>query len=81
MSTIFFCIWILLTIWCTYTLGGKNIKKRLSYRKAKYKTAEQYGISINKKMIEDMGITENNREVDIHYDKSKNQIIIKKINL
>ena len=55
--------------------------KRLSYRKAKYKTAEQYGISINKKMIEDMGITENNREVDIHYDKSKNQIIIKKINL
>ena len=54
------------------------MKKRLSYRKAKYKTAEQYGISINKKMIEDMGITENNREVDIHYDKSKNQIIIKK---
>ena len=32
------------------------MKKRLSYRKAKYKTAEQYGISINKKMIEDMGI-------------------------
>lgn len=57
------------------------MKKRLSYRKAKYKTAEQYGISINKKIIEDMGITENNREVDIHYDKSKNQIIIKKINL
>ena len=57
------------------------MKKRLSYRKAKYKTTEQYGISINKKMIEDMGITENNREVDIHYDKSKNQIIIKKINL
>ena len=26
-----------------------------------------------------MGITENNREVDIHYDKSKNQIIIKKM--
>ena len=57
------------------------MRKRLSYRKAKYKTSEQYGISINKKIIEDMGITENNREVDIHYDKSKNQIIIKKINL
>ena len=56
------------------------MRKRLSYRKAKYKTAEQYGISINKKMIEDMGITENNREVDIHYDKSKNQITIKKVN-
>ena len=57
------------------------MKKRLSYRKAKYKTAEQYGISINKKMIENMGITESDREVDIYYDKIKNQIIIKKINL
>lgn len=55
------------------------MKRRLSYRKAKYKTAEQYGISINKKMIEDMGISETNREVDIYYDKIKNQIIIKKI--
>ena len=57
------------------------MKKRLSYRKAKYKTAEQYGISINKKMIKNMGITESDREVDIYYDKIKNQIIIKKINL
>lgn len=56
------------------------MKKRLSYRKAKYKTAEQYGISINKKMIENMGITESDREVDIQYDKSKNQITIKKVN-
>ena len=54
------------------------MKKRLSYRKAKYKTAEQYGISINKKMIENMGITESDREVYIYYDKIKNQIIIKK---
>ena len=54
------------------------MKKRLSYRKAKYKTAEQYGISINKKMIEDMGISEADREVDVYYDKIKNQIIIKK---
>ncbi|WP_454943671.1 hypothetical protein [Fusobacterium hwasookii] len=54
------------------------MKKRLSYRKAKYKTAEQYGISINKKMIKNMGITESDREVDIYYDKIKNQIIIKK---
>ena len=54
------------------------MKKRLSYRKAKDKTAEQYGISINKKMIEDMGISEADREVDIYYDKIKNQIIIKK---
>lgn len=54
------------------------MKKRLSYRKAKYKTAEQYGISINKKMIEDMGITKTDREVDVYYDKIKNQIIIKK---
>lgn len=55
------------------------MKRRLSYRKAKYKTAEQYGISINKKMIKDMGISETDREVDIYYDKIKNQIIIKKI--
>ena len=55
------------------------MKRRLSYRKAKYKTAEQYGISINKKMIEDMGISETDREVDIYYDRIKNQIIIKKI--
>ena len=49
------------------------MKKRLSYRKAKYKISEQYGISINKKMI-----TESDREVDVYYDKIKNQIIIKK---
>lgn len=54
------------------------MRKRLSYRKAKYKTSEQYGISINKKMIENMGITETDREVDVYYDKIKNQIIIKK---
>lgn len=54
------------------------MKKRLSYRKAKYKTSEQYGISINKKMIENMRITETDREVDVYYDKIKNQIIIKK---
>lgn len=54
------------------------MKKRLSYRKPKYKIAEQYGVSINKKMIEDMGISEADREVDIYYDKIKNQIIIKK---
>ena len=40
------------------------MKKRLSYRKPKYKTAEQYGVSINKKMIEDMGISEADREVE-----------------
>lgn len=62
-----------------YNKGDDKLKRRLSYRKAKYKTAEQYGISINKKMIEDMGISETDREVDIYYDKIKNQIIIKKI--
>lgn len=81
MGTIFLYLDFINNMMYTYIRGGKNMRKRLSYRKAKYKTAEQYGISINKKMIEDMGITENNREVDIHYDKSKNQIIIKKINL
>ena len=81
MSTIFLYLDFINNMMYVYIRGGKNMRKRLSYRKAKYKTAEQYGISINKKMIEDMGITENNREVDIHYDKSKNQIIIKKINL
>lgn len=80
MSTIFLYLDFINNMMYVYIRGGKNMRKRLSYRKAKYKTAEQYGISINKKMIEDMGITENNREVDIHYDKSKNQIIIKKIN-
>ena len=62
-----------------YNKGDDKLKRKLSYRKAKYKTAEQYGISINKKMIEDMGISETDREVDIYYDKIKNQIIIKKI--
>ena len=81
MSPIFLYLYFINNMMYIYIRGGKNMRKRLSYRKAKYKTAEQYGISINKKMIEDMGITENNREVDIHYDKSKNQIIIKKINL
>lgn len=54
-----------------------NIKK-LSYRQAKKGIAEQYGINLSKKIITDMGISSENREIQIEYDKKEKIIKIKK---
>ena len=55
------------------------MKKRLSYRKAKKGISEQYSISINQDIIRSLGITEDNRTVDIDFNIKTNEIIIKKI--
>ena len=62
----------------TYT-GGKIMKKRLSYRKAKKGISEQYSININQDIIRSLGITEDNRTVDIDYNIKTKEIIIKKM--
>lgn len=53
--------------------------KRLSYRKAKKGIAEQYGINLPKKALDDMGVSPANREVKIIYDE-KNKVIKIKMN-
>lgn len=53
------------------------MKRKLSYRKSKKGIAEQYGISINKEMITNLGITKNNREVIIFFDSNSKSIVIK----
>ena len=55
------------------------MKKRLSYRKAKKGIAEQYSININQDIIRSLGITENNRTVDIDYNIKTKEIIRKKM--
>lgn len=55
------------------------MKKRLSYRKAKKGISEQYSININQDIIKSLGITENNRTVEINYNDKTKEIIIKKI--
>ena len=54
------------------------MKKKLSYRKSKKGTAEQYNVSINQEIIRNMGITERDREVTLFYDKRNKTLIIKK---
>lgn len=54
--------------------------KKLSYRQAKKGMAEQYGINFSKKILSDMGICPENREVQIDYDKGKKIIRIRPIN-
>lgn len=56
------------------------MKKRLSYRKSKKGIAEQYSVNINQEIIKSLGITENNRMVEIDYNNKTKEIIIKKIN-
>lgn len=56
------------------------MKKRLSYRKAKLGISEQYSININQDIIKRLGITEDNREVEITYNDKTKEIIIKKVN-
>ncbi len=55
------------------------MKKRLSYRKAKNGISEQYSININQDIIRSLGITEDNRTVDIDYNIKTKEIIIKKM--
>lgn len=52
------------------------MKKKLIYRKSTKGVSEQYGINISKKIIEDMNITPNDREVEITYDDKKKTIQI-----
>lgn len=54
--------------------------KKLSYRKSKKGTAEQYNVSINQNIIKSMGITANDREVKLFFDKRSNRLIIQKHN-
>lgn len=54
------------------------MSKKLTYRKPRTGVAEQYGINLSKKMLNDMGVFPDNREVQVEYDKEKKVIKIKK---
>lgn len=54
------------------------MSKKLTYRKSRKGVAEQYGINLSKKMLNDMGVFPDNREVQVEYDKEKKIIKIKK---
>lgn len=53
--------------------------KKLSYRKPKKNTSEQYSISINQGIIKDMGISLNDRTVKVNYDTLSKSITISKV--
>ena len=52
--------------------------KKLTYRKPRNGVAEQYGINLSKKMLNDMGVFPDNREVQVEYDREKKIIKIRK---
>ena len=54
------------------------MKKRLSYRRARKGVAEQYNVSINQDIIRSLGITPNDRRVEIFYDRATKRLIIRK---
>lgn len=54
------------------------MEKRLSYRKAKKDIAEQYNVSINQDIIRSLGITPNDRKVQMFYDRASKRLIIRK---
>lgn len=54
------------------------MSKKLTYRKPRNGVAEQYGINLSKKILNDMGIYPNNREVQVEYDRKKKIIKITK---
>ena len=58
--------------------GGVVMEKRLSYRKARKGVAEQYNVSINQDIIRSLGITPNDRRVEIFYDRVTKRLIIRK---
>ncbi len=58
--------------------GGVVMEKRLSYRRARKGVAEQYNVSINQDIIRSLGITPNDRRVEIFYDRATKRLIIRK---
>lgn len=56
------------------------MEKNLTYRSSSKGVAEQYGISLSKKMLTDMGITPANRKVLVNYDEKTKTITITKNN-
>ena len=54
------------------------MEKRLSYRRARKGVAEQYNVSINQDIIRSLGITPNDRRVEIFYDRTTKRLIIRK---
>lgn len=54
------------------------MRKKLSYRKARKGVAEQYNVSINQEIIRSLGITPNDRKVELFYDRFTNRLIIRK---
>lgn len=54
------------------------MEKTLMYRKARKGAAEQYGVNIPKKFIEEMKITSEERKVELNYDEEKKVIEIRK---
>lgn len=54
------------------------MSKKLTYRKPRNGVAEQYGINLSKKMLNDMGVFPDNREVQVEYDREKKVIKIRK---
>lgn len=55
------------------------MRKKLSYRKARKGVAEQYNVSINQDIIRSLGITQNDRTVELFYDRVYKRIVIKKL--
>ena len=55
------------------------MKKKLSYRKARKGVAEQYNVSINQEIIRSLGITQNDRTVQMFYDRTSKRLIIRKV--
>lgn len=54
------------------------MEKTLVYRKPKKGVAEQYGVNIPKKFIEEMKITSEERKVELNYNEEKKVIEIRK---
>ena len=54
------------------------MEKRLSYRKPSKGVAEQYNVSINQDIIKSLGITPNDRKIQMFYDRTSKRLIIRK---
>ncbi len=54
--------------------------KKLSYRNSSKGIAEQYGINLSKKMLNEMNISPVNREVEVKFNDKLKAIIITKRN-
>lgn len=60
-------------------MGGRREEmiKKLTYRKAKKGIAEQYGMNLPKKILNDMGIVPEKREIQLEYDEKRKIIKIR----